>query len=155
MPRAFIQRFWKRVNRRQPTDCWPWIGCTNGLGYGRVKLGARCTPVVYTHRVAWELSFGAIPEGKQVLHRCDNPPCCNPGHLFVGTQLDNMHDAIAKGRNARGARVGSAKLTDAKVLEIRAARAGGEKGVSVAARFGISQATVSEVCSGKLWRGVA
>lgn len=89
------EQFWARVERGD--GCWLWQGMTISGGYGRV--GWRGMKAV-AHRVAWELTYGPIPEGLWVLHRCDNPPCCNPEHLFLGSRLDNIADMVAKGRGA-------------------------------------------------------
>lgn len=78
-------------------ECWAWTGRKDAFGYGVVQLG-RGEPRTGAHRVSWELHVGPIPEGMQVLHHCDNPECTNPSHLFLGTPLDNMLDASAKGR---------------------------------------------------------
>ena len=89
------ERFLAKVVK---TDgCWKWIGATTSSGYGCIGLGRRRK--LQAHRVSYELYVGEIPEGRMVLHRCDNPPCCNPDHLFIGTQTDNMRDAARKGRN--------------------------------------------------------
>lgn len=79
------------------TECVEWTGAKNGDGYGSVRYRGR---VMRAHRVAWERAYGPIPAGLQVLHRCDNPPCVNLNHLWLGTNTDNIHDAIAKGRRA-------------------------------------------------------
>lgn len=89
-------RLWWRVsNRDDPYKCWEWSGATIKGGYG--VLTFKSVPY-YTHIVAWEVTFGPVPKGLKVLHTCDNPPCCNPDHLFIGTQKDNMQDASEKGR---------------------------------------------------------
>jgi hypothetical protein len=88
-------RFWAKVNRRGPDDCWVWTGSTDPRGYGHIWRQGRLVP---THRLSYELNRGPIPDGMCVLHRCDNPPCCNPSHLFLGTKADNAHDMHAKGR---------------------------------------------------------
>lgn len=96
------ERFWRRVDKSGP--CWIWTGAQGHHGYGRIGIGGHDGPTVLAHRVAWELSNGPVPEGLCVLHRCDNPPCVNPDHLFVGTQADNIRDCKEKGRmrNGRG-----------------------------------------------------
>jgi hypothetical protein len=98
-------RFWARVDRTTtPDGCWPWTGGAGGFGYGRLRLGKK---KVMTHRVAWELTNGPIPEGILVLHDCDNPPCCRPDHLFLGDHAANVADRHAKGRTAMGDRHGT------------------------------------------------
>ena len=94
--RKLPERFWKRVKKTK--DCWEWQGMKkkDGLPYGLVKIFFRR---FYAHRVAWELTNGPIPKGLNVLHRCDNPVCVRPSHLFLGTQADNIADMVSKGRN--------------------------------------------------------
>lgn len=95
-------RFWARVNEDGPVlrpelgPCWPW-GC--GPGYGQVQVGPTRES---THRISWEIHVGPIPPGLCVCHKCDNPPCVNPAHLFLGTHLDNARDREAKGRGHHG-----------------------------------------------------
>ncbi len=98
------QRFWKHVDRRGPDECWPWTGTVSHNGYGRFWLNGRNTPA---RRFAWECANGPMPPGMLGLHTCDNPPCCNPKHIFPGTQLDNIRDRDAKGRQASGDRNGA------------------------------------------------
>lgn len=109
---------------------------------------------MYAHRVSYELYTGNIPDGMQVLHKCDNPSCVNPRHLFLGTQLDNIADMHAKGRRnaAHGMDHPKARLTVDNVLEIRAARASGEKLADIATRFGIALVTASHVSIGRKWK---
>lgn len=112
MPRHLtphIIRFWSLVATATRQECWPWQGQRNNHGYGRFQVrtdrpeSGRPRRIAYertyAHRQAYELVFGPIPEGLRVLHRCDNPPCCNPAHLFLGTQRDNVMDMWRKGRH--------------------------------------------------------
>lgn len=82
------------------SDCWEWAGHRTGRGYGRIGVSGR---LMYSHRLAYEAWVGPIPDGMHVLHRCDNPPCINPAHLFLGTDAENVRDRDGKGRTARGA----------------------------------------------------
>lgn len=91
-------RFWLKVDRRGPDECWRWLAAKDPRGYGRV--GTDPGAIALSHRVAYALTHGELPNDKFVCHRCDNPPCCNPGHLFLGTCLDNNRDMYAKGRNS-------------------------------------------------------
>lgn len=99
------RRFWERVDQSGGADaCWPWIGACSSTGYGVVRLpsvGGIKGSAQGTHRRAWELANGrAVADGLVICHHCDNRPCCNPAHLFEGTQADNIHDMHAKGRAA-------------------------------------------------------
>jgi hypothetical protein len=94
------QDFWDRVDVRGEDDCWLWLRGRQSQGYGaigRKRAGKRI--VFYAHRLAYEFVHEPIPAGHDVCHRCDNPPCCNPAHLFVGTRSENMRDAVTKGRH--------------------------------------------------------
>lgn len=99
-------RFWERVDTSAgPEGCWPWTGSTQGKGHGQVYRGpCRKSAPHKAHRVAWELTHGPIPAGLFVCHHCDNPPCCNPAHLYVGTAADNARDMFARGRARPGGR---------------------------------------------------
>lgn len=92
----FIKRFWSKVTIGEPDACWVWTGCRAKDGYGRLTRDGKSHTA---HRIAWGFSNGPIPDGMHVLHRCDFPPCCNPAHLWIGTNADNVRDKTAKGRN--------------------------------------------------------
>lgn len=95
MKGTVVERFWAKVDRRGPDECWPWTGATQQTGYGRFRVDGRLQGA---HRVAYVLTHGHLRPGAHVLHRCDTPGCCNPSHLFLGTHADNMADKEAKGR---------------------------------------------------------
>lgn len=150
------ERFWPRVNRRGADECWPWQGARRAKSYGEVYApavaGARQR--YQAHRVAWVLTNGPIPDGMLVCHHCDNPPCCNPAHLFLGEHADNMRDKCAKGRGGynRGERSGKAKLTREQVAAIRAldlSRYG--SGVRAAREFGIARSQLYAIRRGARW----
>lgn len=145
-------RLWRRVTRGETDTCWEWTGYRNPKGYGHIQTASPRRVMRLAHRVAWELTHGPIPDGLSVLHRCDNPPCCNPRHLFLGTVQDNNADMRAKGRQARGGGVPQAKLTPEKAREIEARYLrGGVLQKELAAEYGVHQMTVSRIVRGKQW----
>ena len=158
MPREYhtgtlVERVWARVQRGAEDECWPFRGATSDYGHGTVRDGKHLRRA---HVVVFEDTFGPLPldeHGKKlkVLHQCDNPPCCNPAHLFSGTQIDNIRDMIAKGRDRKaiGLSNGRAKLSDADVRKIRNLRAAGFTRREVAARFGVHYNYISGLTSGK------
>jgi hypothetical protein len=148
-------RFLEKVDI--PDVCWQWTGGASDFGHGRMKIaGALVSP----HRLAYEYFVGPIPEGKMVLHRCDNPGCVNPRHLFTGTNSDNMKDAAAKGRLApqidpspwQGQNRVTAKLNDDAVREIRKAPQSEIR--SLAQRFGVHRSVIYKVMKRKRWAHV-
>lgn len=152
---TFAERFWSKVDKDRPNGCWEWTAALNEHGYGVMRPeGRRTGPTVKAHRVSVLLD-GRDPEGLCVLHRCDNPPCVNPAHLFLGTRADNAADRDAKGRGNSGTVNGQARLTDAQVVEIRARVAAGELQRVVAASFGVGRPTVSRIVNRKGWVHVA
>lgn len=94
------RRFWDKVSIPSGDDCWDWFGTKNESGYGNLIIGGRGGKMMKSHRLSWLINRGDIGEGLCVLHKCDNPACVNPKHLFLGTKKDNTRDMIAKGRNS-------------------------------------------------------
>lgn len=154
-----VSRFWSKVHRTgNPDECWEWTACRHVRGYGQVAWLGVCGK---THRIAYELTFGPIPEGKCILHRCDNPACCNPRHLFAGTQLDNIRDRHSKGRTSHasrniGERSGRSKLTESQVVEILRRHATlGETERSLAVEYGVTVSAIHLVVTRQNWRHVS
>ncbi|QEL19847.1 HNH endonuclease [Limnoglobus roseus] len=126
-------RFWGKVRRGVGADdCWEWAGAKSGTGYGVYKQGRKNHSA---HRFAYALAFGD-PGPLHVLHRCDNRPCCNPAHLFLGSNGENQRDKQVKGRAAK-------KLTAEQVRRLRERVAAGETQKALAAEFGVCQQAVS------------
>lgn len=132
------------------TGCKIWQGALSN-GYGRVWYMGRNWEV---HRVVWELTTGRSPGALDVLHTCDNRPCCEFAHLFLGTHLDNAQDCMAKGRMHRGEQDGFHKLTEAQVVEIKELLVAGGVQRRIALMYGVSYQTVWSIAAGKTWRHV-
>lgn len=104
-----MKQFWSKVRKSSPEECWIWTAAKDPRGYGRVTATRLPFKIQLAHRMSWYLSNGPIPEGKCILHKCDNPPCVNPSHLFLGTRVENIYDAAKKGRLIYG--IGNMKKT--------------------------------------------
>ncbi len=144
--------FWPKIIKTE--SCWFWTAAKTHLGYGQfgIPTGRYCK-TAYAHRIAYSLSFGEIPKGLLVLHRCDTPSCCNPDHLFVGTNADNVRDRNSKGRQNKGETVVFAKLKESEVIEIRRLYAsGGVMQKQLANQFGVTTSHMSTLLSGKIWK---
>lgn len=141
-------RFWAMVEKT-PT-CWLWRGAVNQRGYGAFR--AVTAKTVRAHRFSWELSGGEpVPNGLQVLHRCDVRHCVNPQHLFLGDNQDNHRDKVKKGRQARGTNVGSGKLRNDEVTAIRQMVRSGAGHLEAGACFGVSRSQVGAIVRAKNW----
>jgi hypothetical protein len=159
-PRSLADRFWEKVDVRGPDECWEWTAARHLQGYGRFWIGSHAEGKTHrAHRVAWELENGPVPDGLDVCHHCDNPPCCNPRHLWLGTNQDNLRDCSAKGRAYKptwwGEQVGSSKLTLEQVREIRRMAHLGLTRREIAACFGVAKTTVTNIINGETWRAAA
>lgn len=151
--KPLADRLWPKV--RKGDGCWEFIGHRDAHGYGRVAIGTgeRRGLSLLAHRVAWELTNGPIPADRHVLHRCDNPPCVRPDHLFLGDQRANNTDRDSKGRVRHGSTHRSAKLTEHDVSEIRMlAAAGLMTQRQIAELFGVSHGAVSDLLRGLTWK---
>lgn len=150
-------RFWAKVDKRGPDECWPWVAkATTNYGYGRMALGGSSGGQVRAHRASYALEYGSVPDGLDVCHRCDNPPCCNPNHLFLGTATENMRDAAIKGRispppHSFGEKHHNAKFGRETALSIstdqRSARV-------LAAEYGVSEMTIYRLRRGTTWKNL-
>lgn len=171
MDTKHVVRFWSKVDRSGGENaCWTWTSSRHGGGYG---LFAVDNVTRRAHRIAWALANGHVPDGIFVCHRCDNPPCVNPSHLFLGTPADNCHDMDTKGRRAlflgdnngmrrhpekisRGEAHGHAALTEADVVEIfRMYVVDGATKAAIGREFGVSRSAVYRIIDRRNWAHVA
>ncbi len=148
MSKDQLERFWSKVDKQGPDECWEWLACKTTGGRGQFWIDYR---MYGAHRVSWYLTYGPIPKGLFVCHHCDNPSCVNTAHLFLGTNQDNMLDASRKGRIARGSRQGSSKLTEEDVYRIRELLKDGQTLQAIADTFGVRQSNISHIKVGRSW----
>ncbi len=165
-PLAAAERFWSHVDRTGgPDACWPWTGTRDKDGYGLASLDITRR----AHRVALVLTAGTVPAGMDVIHSCDNPPCCNPAHLRAGTQADNSRDMVERGRSLagdrnpsviyadrrpRGSSNGHSKLTEEEVAVIKRRLLDGDPMPAIAADFRVTHGAVWFIARGVNWRHV-
>lgn len=153
------QKFWNQFKDFTPDECWPARSGIMKTGYSQTWVYPK---MIYSHRLAWELIHGKIQKGLEICHKCDNPPCCNPNHLFLGTHLDNMRDSKEKGRNSHGPVLYGethplSKLTYKDVEEIRkiyvpTPRKKSEFNCySLAKRYGVAPSLIHRIIKGISW----
>jgi predicted DNA-binding protein (UPF0251 family) len=155
-----IERVLDKVVRIPFSGCWIFTGASNEFGYGIVGTGGRGMPNDRAHRITYKHFHGEIPSGMFVCHECDVPSCCNPSHLFLGTNQDNVDDMVKKGRNSKPPRnphvVGSAhpgsKLTEEQVSEIRLMHLRGAKQKELANQYGVAHQTISKIVNNKRYK---
>lgn len=149
-----IERFWSKVDRKSDDECWNWTASIGRGGYGKIHLNRK---TCRSNRVAWEIVNGVILNGLHVLHKCDNRTCCNPKHLFLGTNRDNIQDCMAKGRktipDASGEKNGHHKLTRAQVHYIRQRYAAGDiTTYELAKEMGVKGAAIAKIIRFATWK---
>lgn len=149
-------RFWLKVDIKKPEECWAWLGYTQKKAkkeYGDFRVNKK---TIRSHRMAWIVTFGDIPPGLSVLHKCDNPKCCNPHHLFIGTSALNTSDMVSKNRQCKGEQSRFSKLTEKQVLEIRELEEDCRKSKglrqSVAAGYNVSRSCLEHIWRGSTWK---
>jgi len=146
-----FQRIIDRLKINHKTKCWEWTGCLNVGGYGQVRINYKTQQV---HRIVYKYFYGSIPENKPlVLHRCDNPKCCNPIHLYAGTDQDNMDDRVQRNPDSwpRGEKSGQSKLTEKNVLEIKNSQ---DSRTILAKRFNVSKMTIKYIKNRRTWKHI-
>lgn len=148
------QRFWAKVKRGGNAQCWPWDGSTWAKGHGEFFVSPERGKVP-AHAYALEVATGQpCPVGLEACHRCDNPPCCNPRHIYYGTRQQNVDDMWRRDRGRRGSRHVGAKVTEEIVLCIRRRFAAGDTQPDLAGEFGLTDSTISMIVNGKSWTHV-
>lgn len=147
------QRFFESYVIDGSSLCWEWIGAKSRGGYGRLKIENR---PVQAHRFSWMIHFGDIPKGMYVCHKCDNPSCVNPNHLFLGDQSDNMRDMSEKGRSSdnRGEQNPNSKLTNDLVSDIRHLWDNGMTPKRLSIKFGVPLGTINNIVFGYTWQHI-
>lgn len=140
-----------RYSCRATNGCLEWTGSCAEFGYGVMTVDGRPRGV---HVLSWELHKGPVPPGLYVLHRCDNPPCFDHEHLFLGTQAENMADMVTKGRSLPGELNGNSRLTAGDVQEIRVLIDAGHSMRSIAPKFLVTRTTIRDIRRGRTWKGL-
>lgn len=150
-PMTAIERFWPKVQKSD--GCWIWTASVTRQGYGHFKFRGKMDKA---HRVSWILHNREIPDGMCVLHECDNPSCVNPGHLFLGSNDDNVADRVRKGRSgsAKGESHGRAKLKQGDVAVIRERLSRGDQQKDIALDYGVSPPCIGYLARGETWNAV-
>ena len=148
------ERFQSKVQQGAADECWLWTGSQHRHGHGQFFVSKERGRVP-AHAFALELATGEpCPPGRETCHHCDNPPCCNPSHLYYGTRQQNVNDMWSRDRGRKGSRTTMAKLSEGQVLAIRVRYAAGETSTSLASEYGVKPTTITYVTSGRNWKHV-
>lgn len=142
------KRFWSKVEVKERHDCWFWRAGKDKNGYGMFWIKPQNQPA---HKVAYKFEFGSFEKGLHVLHKCDNPSCVNPYHLFLGTNQDNIKDMIKKGRSLKGEKAHSAKLTEIEVKQIKKLINEGMSSGMISKRFKVHKSTIKDIKALRTW----
>lgn len=145
-----LTRVLNKLTKRDD-GCWEWLGAISSGGYGSLVVKGKS---LKPHRFIYSIMHGAIPEGMQVCHHCDNPPCCNPDHLFLGSHQDNMRDMHDKGRAAKhnGENNARAILTNAGAKRIKTLLAEGKTPLEISVEYNVVQSTIGHIQAGRTWK---
>lgn len=149
-----LRRFKRKFEERGLDECWPWTAGTDAYGYGKIMMKTdKGFQSRGAHVVAYTITNGPIPKGLLVCHTCDNPACVNPNHLIIGTYQYNMTDKCNKGRHRSpiGEAVGSSKLTEEAISEIKASIKAGVEQKQLANKFGVSPSSICNIVKGRTW----
>ncbi len=156
--KSILERFEEKINKDGPiqahmdTACWEWTAGKSRQGYGKFGFGPCRGQLQGAHRVSWKLYKGPIPDGMGVLHKCHNPGCANPDHLYVGTQQQNMNDMVEANRQAKGSQYRFTKLTENEVLEIRNLYESDQfTQVELGNRFRVARRTIGHIVNRNVW----
>lgn len=151
---GFERRFWSKV-RKQEGGCWEWTGHRLPKGYGVVRTFIEKALIVKAHRLAYEMEVGPIPPGMLCLHACDNPPCVNPAHLRIGSNSENMADAVEKRRFPSGEKKWNASLTERQAMAIkRLLRTTKRSDLDIGREFGVAHSTIWQIRKGNTWKHI-
>src|SRR5574343_126951 len=148
---AKLKSFWSNVQIKQPNECWEWLGSISNSGYGLWRRGSDHGFSKAAHRTAFLSTGKTIPPFYHVLHTCDNPICCNPGHLFLGTNQDNVDDKISKERHNHGSTHPASRLNEKQVIQILL---DSRQHKDIAKDYGISRVQVTNIKLRKRWKHV-
>ena len=148
MKKTIEQRFWEKVKKGGDDECWLWIGARNNAGYGNIKAEGK---YINGHRLSYKIHFGEIKKGMYICHKCDNPSCVNPKHLFMGIPQENDNDKVKKQRQSRGEKHPISKLTEELVRKIRK-ESGSHQSLSI--KYNVSRRLIGMVKQKSIWKHV-